>query len=141
MYPRHVTLPLVRVCKFNGTIVSPCAPHPSARSTKRSRSNFHPVRNFYFSTNETTKGEGGQSLTRRPEGEYREGCSGGGPLWGGKRHSPFGTRSTVGGQCRSKTIDTITRNRHRRWEDDASRVVTRVPLFYRRPTLPEFSSP
>lgn len=77
--------------------------------TKRSRSNFHPVRNFYFSSNETTKG--GQSLASSARGGMGQGS---------ERHSPFSGRSTTGSGTVSFLRQSIQlpRNRHRRrWED------------------------
>lgn len=56
---RHMPSPLaVRVCKYFGALCLRAAPYspPYPRVHKRSRSNSHPVRNFYFSIGcETTK--------------------------------------------------------------------------------------
>lgn len=89
--------------------------------TKRSRSNFHPVRNFYFSSNETTKG--GQSLASSARGGMGQGS---------ERHSPFSGRSTTGSGTVSFLRQSIQlpRNRHRRrWEDGNQQEGRNLSLF------------
>lgn len=87
---------------------------PSSTTTKRSRSNFHPVRNFYFSSNETTKG--GQSLASSARGGIgQEGDGGRGAsgihLFRDVQQRVRGTVSFL-----RQSIQ-LPRNRHRRWED------------------------
>lgn len=133
----HETLPPLPV-PYMQIVSAHCVPlHPSPLfpTTKRSRSNFHPVRNFYFSSNARTKG--GQSLASARGGKMgRRGM-------GSERHSPFLGRSTTSG---SGTVSflrqsiQLPRNRHRRWEeDDGKRQEGRnLSLF---PSLHPFPSP
>lgn len=78
---------------------------PSSTTTKRSRSNFHPVRNFYFSSNETTKG--GQSLASSARGGIGQEGDGGRGASGIHLFRDVQQRGT-GDSVVSKTIDTIT---------------------------------
>lgn len=78
---------------------------PSSTTTKRSRSNFHPVRNFYFSSNETTKG--GQSLASSARGGIGQEGDGGRGASGIHLFRDVQQRGS-GDSVVSKTIDTIT---------------------------------
>lgn len=105
---------------------------PSSTTTKRSRSNFHPVRNFYFSSNETTKG--GQSLASSARGGIgQEGDGGRGAsgihLFRDVQQRVRGTVSFL-----RQSIQ-LPRNRHRRWEDGKRQEGLLPPPFLSTPFL------
>lgn len=107
------TCPCMQINQVHCVPLQPLPPPPAPRwSTKRSRSNFHPVRNFYFSTNETTKGVNPDVTGRGkiPAGTIEVGR--------GAAFTFLG-RSTVGTVSVLRQSIQLPGNRHRRWEDES----------------------